>query len=168
MIKLEKLISGKIEEYLNASIKKEMDSAQIYYGMASWLNEYGYDNGFKLFLKYGDEEMKHAHELMEFMDNRNCKATVPVVTKPVQEFESCKEVIKAAYDHEIDIEDNYKGLSLMSIKEGDYTTFYLAQKFIKEQVEEVDKFLRYINIMNINESNPNLPALLEEAFKEDL
>ena len=106
MIKLPKLISDSIEEFLNKSIKKEMDSAQIYYGMAAWLNAKGYDNGFKLFLKYGDEETKHAQKLMDYLDNRNCTAVIPVVTKPNQAFDMCYDLIEAAYLHEVDIENN--------------------------------------------------------------
>ena len=166
MIELQKLISDKIEEYLNASIKKEMESATIYYGMAVWLNKVGYDYGYELFKKFGDEELKHAKQLEEYIDNRNCTAVIPVISKPAQTFSTCKQVIETAYQHEIDIENNYKVLCTMAIREGDFTTFHLAQHFINEQVEEVDKFLSLINLININEDNSNLPALLEEAFEE--
>lgn len=168
MIKLPKLISGSIEEFLNKSIKKEMDSAQIYYGMAAWLNAKGYDNGYKLFLKYGDEEIKHSHKLMDFLDNRNCVAVIPVVTKPNQSFEMCYDLIEAAYLHEVDIENNYKQLATMAIREGDHTTHHLAHDMLGEQLEEVSKMLTYVNIININKDNPNLPYILEETFKESL
>lgn len=168
MIKLPKLISDKIEEFLNSSIKKEMESATIYYGMAAWLNAKGYDNGYKLFIKYGDEEMKHAHKLMEYLDNRNCVAIVPVIAKPQQEFEMCYDLIEAAYLHEVAIENNYKTLSTMAIREGDHTTYHLAHDFLGEQVEEIEKFLELVNIININENNPNLPAIIEEKFEDML
>ena len=168
MIKLPKLISDSIEEFLNKSIKKEMDSAQIYYGMAAWLNAKGYDNGYKLFLKYGDEEIKHSHKLMDFLDNRNCVAVIPVVTKPNQSFEMCYDLIEAAYLHEVDIENNYKQLATMAIREGDHTTHHLALDFIGEQEEEIQKFLDLVNVININEGNPNLPAIIEEKFEDML
>lgn len=168
MIKLQKLISGKVEEFLNASIKKEMESATIYYGMASWLNSKGYDNGYKLFIKYGDEENKHAHLLMDYLDNRNCTAVIPAINKPIQEFSTCMELIEKAYQHEVDIEDNYKQLSVVSMRESDFTTFHLAHDFLGEQIEEIEKMLEFINIININENNPNLPAIIEEAFEDAL
>lgn len=168
MIKLPKLISDKIEEFLNASIKKEMDSAQIYYGMAAWLNTMGYDNGYQLFIKYGDEEIKHAHKIMDYLDNRNAKAVVPVVAKPNQEFSHCYDVIQAAYDHEVVVENNYKTLCSMAMREGDHTTYELGMYFIKEQFEEIQKFLDLANVVNINKDNPNLPAVIEHMFKKHL
>jgi ferritin len=168
MIILPKLISDKIEEFLNASIKKEMDSAQIYFGMAAWLNKVGYDNGYKLFLKYGNEEISHAHKLMDYLDNRNGIAIVPVVTKSNQTFTDCCNLIETMYLHEVDIENNYKTLATMCIREGDHTTYHLAQEYLGEQVEEIEKGLQLVNICNLNENNPNLPAIIEEAFKDRL
>jgi ferritin len=168
MITLPKLISDKVEEFLNSSIKKEMDSAQIYFGMAAWLNKVGYDNGYKLFLKYGNEEIEHAHKLMDYLDNRNGIAIVPIVSKPTQDFKDCCDLLEAAYLHEVDIENNYKTLATMCIREGDHSTYYLAHNFVGEQVEEIEKFLQLINICNLNENNPNLPAIIEEAFKDRL
>jgi ferritin len=168
MITLPKLISDKVEEFLNSSIKKEMDSAQIYFGMAAWLNKLGYDNGYKLFIKYGNEEMSHAHKLMDFLDNRNCVAVVPVIAKPNQMFTSVCDLIEKTYLHEVDIENNYKTLSTIALREGDHTTYHLAHDYIGEQVEELSKTLDLINLCNINEANCNLPAILEEAFKDRL
>lgn len=168
MIKLPKLISDSLEEYLNKSIKKEMESATIYYGMAVWLNAKGYDNGYKLFLKYGDEEIKHSQKLMDYIDNRNGIAVIPVITKPSQTFEMCYDLIEAAYLHEVDIENNYKQLATMAIREGDHTTNHLALEYLKEQEEEIQKFLDLVNVININEGNPNLPAIIEEKFEDML
>ena len=168
MIKLDKLVSDKIEELLNISIKKEYESAHIYYGMAVWLNKMGFDNGYKLFIKYGDEELLHAHKLEEYIDNRNGVAVIPVVIKPKQEFSECSDILKEAYDHEVVVENNYKALSVAALREGDITTFNQMQWFVNEQVEEIDKFLTLINIYNINKDNPNVREILEKEFKRRL
>lgn len=168
MIKLPKLISDKTEELLNASIKKEYDSAHMYYGMAVWLNKMGFDNGYKLFTKYGDEEISHAHKLEDYIDNRNCCAIIPVTIKPKQEFSECSDILKEAYDHEVAVENNYKAISVAALREGDITTFNQMQWYISEQVEELDKFLTLINIYNINDGNPNVREILEKEFKRRL
>ena len=168
MIKLPKLISDKIEELLNTSIKKEYESAHLYYGMAAWLNKMGFDNGRNLFIKYGDEEIAHAHKLEDFLDNRNCCAVIPVVIKPKQEFSECYDVLEEAYLHEVAVENNYKFVSVTALKEGDLSTFNFIQWFVNEQIEEIEKFLTLINIYNINESNPNVKEILEKEFKRRL
>jgi len=153
MIKLPKLISDKIEEFLNASIKKEMDSAQIYYGMAAWLNTMGYDNGYQLFIKYGDEEIKHAHKIMDYLDNRNAKAVVPVVAKPNQEFSHCYDVIQAAYDHEVLVENNYKTLCSMAMREGDHTTYELGMFYRFIKYFSISKSTFIIRFYHLNKSS---------------
>ena len=168
MIKLDKLVSDKIEELLNTSIKKEYESAHMYYGMAMWLNKIGFDNGHKLFIKYGDEELTHAHKLEDYIDNRNGVAVIPVVIKPKQDYSECSDILKEAYDHEVAVENNYKTVSVAALREGDITTFNQMQWFVAEQVEELSKLLRFINIVNINKDNPNLHYIIEKAFSESL
>ncbi len=168
MIKLPKLISDKTEELLNSSIKKEYESAHLYYGMAVWLNKMGFDNAYKLFTLYGDEEIVHAHKLEDYIDNRNSCATIPVVIKPKQEFSECYDILEEAYMHEVAVENNYKLVGVTALKEGDLTTFNFIQWYLSEQKEEIEKLLTLINIYNINESNPNVKEILEKEFKRRL
>lgn len=169
MVKIKKLISEDIEAFLNRSIKIEMDSAQIYYGMSAWLAMEGFNAGAALYRKYGDEEQTHAKKIIDYLDDRNALIQIPLVDKPSTEFKNVIDVVSKSFDHEGVVENNYKILSAKCLREGDSTTFTLAQWFLHEQIEESVKFrelLDYINL--IGEANENLNYYMEKQFKKRL
>ena len=167
MKKLPVLLSDSIAAYLNKSIGVEMNSSHIYLGIASWMADNSFNAGSALYEKYSSEELKHAAKLREYIDDRNCQIVIPLVNKPDIEFAGIIEILQLTFDHEVKVENNYKLLSTMALREGDHTTYALSQWFLNEQIEEVAKVRKLCDYATLlGDKNPLLNYMMEKEFEE--
>ena len=162
----DKLLVEAVETLLNKNIKYEYDSAFIYYGMSSWLASSGFLHGAKLFKKYGDEELSHAHKVTDYLIDRNCNAIIPDVTKASIEFTDVKDILLKSYDHEKQVEDNWKIVANTAFKNLDHMTYDLALWFIREQREEVVKFRNLLDKLEALSGLTGSNYFIDEEFKK--
>lgn len=160
-IESEGRLSEKITEILNKQIKRELESSQIYRAMSCWLDNAGWVDAPKYFFKAAQEELVHMDKIYQYLFDRNVLAIVPEIEKVKQEFESIRNVIEESLKHEIEVTKNWEEISKTAKEDGDNTTYEFAQWFLKEQVEEENKFRDILDKMNLD-----MPKWkIEELFK---
>jgi len=155
-------LSESVLAILNEQIKNELHSSQIYRGMSCWLDDAKWPAGTDLFFKYADEELGHMSKIYKYIFDRNCKAVVPACEGVKSDFSDIREVIEASLEHEIEVTNNWEAISNLAKEEGDNTTYEFAQWFLKEQVEEEDKFRTILEKMDLDMPKYEIDKLFAE------
>lgn len=148
----ESRISKNIETILNSQIANEMNSYKLYRAMSSWLEYSGWDGAAKLWKKYAAEENDHAEKIIDYMQSRDCKPQIPLTMQPPKDFEGIESIANKSDKHEIKITDDWKKIAEESLKERDFLTFELAQDFLKEQREEEEKMIYWVDRIEVLKS----------------
>lgn len=143
-------LSENIAEILNKQIKNELMSSQIYRAMSCWLDSNGWNDAAPYFFKSAQEELVHMEKIYQYLFDRNVLAKVPVSEEVKQEFKDIRELVENALQHEIDVTKNWESISKAALEDDDSTTFEFAQWFLKEQVEEENKFRDILDKMNLD------------------
>ncbi len=155
-------LSEEITEILNKQIKNELMSSQIYRGISCWCDDKGWIDASKYYFKSAQEELVHQDKIYQYLFDRNVLAFVPNIDGVKQEFGDIREVVEYSLEHEMEITKNWEGISESAEDDGDSTTFEFAQWFLKEQVEEEEKFRNLLFKMNLD-----MPKWkIEELFKD--
>lgn len=143
-------LPNKITEILNRQIKNELQSSQIYRGMSCWLDNAGWVDGAKYYFKSAQEELTHMDKIYQYLFDRNVVAKVPVSDEVKQDFDSIEEILRESLKHEMLVSTEWEEISRISKEEDDSTTFEFAQWFLKEQVEEENKFRDILDKVNLD------------------
>ena len=146
-------LTTEVASILNTQITNEHQSAQIYFAISAYLDDKGWNNAGKLFLKYGHEEMDHMRKIQEYMYDRNNKVTIQPITAVQSEYVDIRGALSAALQHEIQVTQNWNDIACTARDCGDYTTMHFAKWFLDEQVEEEDKFRSLLDLLNLGIPN---------------
>jgi ferritin len=139
------LIPQKVIAKLQYRINQEEQSSRIYKAMSVWLNLNGFKGAAKLWQKYSDEELKHAEWAYERLLDLNILPVVNNIDRPQSEFKGLANVIALSYAHEVDITRQCQELTQVCMDEGDFMDMELAQRYCKEQAEELAKTQSWID-----------------------
>ena len=126
-------------DLINLRIEEEEYSSRIYLAMSIWLEHHGYAGAAKLWKSYSEEELKHAQWSYNYLLDLDIKPIVPALRQPECEFQGLPDIIMQSYEHELDITRQCQFLAQNAQANGDYMTLDFAQKFLREQVEELAK-----------------------------
>lgn len=154
-------LSSGISKILNDQIKNELMSSQIYRGISCWLDNAGWIDAAKYYFKSAQEELTHMDKIYQYLFDRNVIAIVPVTDVVKQNFDNIREVVEESLKHEILVSRQWEEIARIAKEENDSTTFEFAQWFLKEQVEEENKFRDVLDKMNLD-----MPKYeIDELFK---
>jgi ferritin len=160
------VISDKVTKAMNDRIFNEEYSARLYKAMSICLNYKGYGGASALFEKYSKEEEVHAGWAYSYLLDLDIRPTVPALTAPPKEFKDLPTIIQMSYEHEITITGQCNFLAKLAIEEGDYMTLELAQRYLKEQVEEVAKVTNLLDQLDAFGTSPEALKLLDNYMGE--
>lgn len=161
-IENETRLSAPIINILNTQIKNELESSQIYMGMACWLDDQGWIGASKYFYKASKEELIHMYKIYDYIFDKNCLAKVPAVAEVKQSFKDIREVLELSLEHEIKVTANWENIAEMAKKESDNTTYEFTQWFLNEQKEEESKIRDILFKLNLDMPKYELDELFEE------
>lgn len=157
-------LSKEVIELLNEQIKNEVYSSHIYRAMSCWMDDQGYPNGCKLFMKYSDEELTHAKKIYGYLFDKNCKAKVPAIKAPNDEFDDVIDILNKSLEHEIEVSEDWENIAETAKNNKDNTTMFFAEWFLGEQTTEEIKFRDALF-----QARLDMPKWkLEELFKQML
>jgi ferritin len=139
------VISNKMIELVNFRIEQEELSSRLYLAMSLWLDVNGYAGAAKLWKSYSDEELGHAKWSYEYLTDLNILPKVPKLDQPQTDFQGLPTIIVDSYKHELKITAQCQEFAREAQGEGDYMTLNLAQKFLKEQVDEIAKTTYWVD-----------------------
>jgi len=163
---MDRLINETLETALNLRTKQEFDSAFIYKAMGSWCRFNGFNNVAKFFFKHAKEEMAHGHKVINYLDDKNCWAIIPDVTKPdTSGYKSIRALFEIAFRHEQDVTKSYNDLATLALKETDHDVYRFAQSVLNEQVEELALYDNYLDMLDLLGDGPQAAYLFDHSFE---
>ena len=124
---------------LNYRIEQEEASSRLYHAMSIWLNNNGFMGAAKAWQTDADGEMEHAQWAKEYLLDMGVQPEIPALPKPVQSFTGLCDIIKQSYKHEVLVTEQCNELAKQAFKNSDHLLYQLANKFLKEQQEELGK-----------------------------
>ena len=124
---------------LNYRIEQEEASSRLYHAMSIWLNNNGFMGAAKAWQTDADGEMEHAQWAKEYLLDMGVQPEIPALPKPVQSFTGLCDIIKQSYKHEVLVTEQCNELAKQAFKNSDHLLYQLANRFLKEQQEELGK-----------------------------
>ena len=143
-------LSENIVKLLNEQIKNELDSSQLYRAMSCWLDEEGWLGAAKYYFGSAKEELVHMDKIYEYLFDKNCRALVPSSTDVENDYKDIKSIVEESLEHEMSVTKMWNDIANAAMDEKDNDTYALSQWFLKEQIEEEDKFRSFLFKMRLN------------------
>lgn len=130
------MLTEKMEKALNAQIRIEAESSQVYLSMACWAEVKGLE-GISLFMyKHSDEERMHMLKLVKYVNERGGHALISDLKAPETDFGTFQKMFQELYEHELFVSKSINELVQVSLDEKDYATHNFLQWYVAEQIEE--------------------------------
>lgn len=143
-------LTKKLSDAFNDQIKAEMWSSNLYLSMAVHFMDQGLDGCAHWMKKQAEEEMEHAHKLIDYAVKRGGKVIINQIDAVPTEWESPQAVFEHVYKHELHVSELIDKLMDVAIAENDKATQDFLWWFVREQVEEeesakaiLDKFTNF-------------------------
>lgn len=130
------MLTDKMEKALNAQIRIEAESSQVYLSMACWAEVKGLEGIAQFMYKHSDEERMHMLKLVKYVNERGGHALISDLNAPDTEFGTFQKMFQQLYEHEIFVSKSINDLVQVSMDEKDYATQNFLQWFVAEQIEE--------------------------------
>lgn len=121
---------------LNAQIRIEAESSQVYLSMACWAEVKGLEGIAQFMYKHSDEERMHMLKLVKYVNERGGHAHISELSAPDTDFGTFQKMFEQLYDHEIFVSKAINELVHVSLAEKDYATHNFLQWYVAEQIEE--------------------------------
>lgn len=161
-----KFLSEAMVKLLNYRVEQEEFSSRLYLSMSMWASNKGYVGAGKLFKNYSDEELVHADKAKEMLLANGLQPITSALEKPEQEFENLPKAIKAGFDHETKITTQCYALTKAAFEEENYMVAELGLWYVKEQVEELDKFQNLLDRLDVFSEKVDMLRELDEEMDE--
>lgn len=159
------MISQNMIDLLNYRIEQEELSSRLYLAMSQWLDVKGYVHSAKVWHNSYHEEAEHAEWVRKYLMKLDINPLVVALEAISNEFESLPQIINKTYEHEVMVTQQCNDLAKACAEEGDYLTMQLANKFMLEQTEEMERMNVYKDLLDVYDTNDNLSiALLDKAI----
>lgn len=130
------ILSRKLSEAFNAQVNAEMWSSNLYLSMAIHFQKAGL-NGFAHWMKkQADEELGHAHKLIDYAIDRGGDITIEQINVVPTGWGSVLEVFEHVYKHECHVSELIDKLLDIAEEGKDHATRDFLFWFVREQVEE--------------------------------
>ncbi len=125
-----------MEKALNAQIRVEAESSQVYLSMACWAEVKGLEGIAQFMYKHSDEERMHMLKLVKYVNERGGHAIISDLSAPDTDFGTFQKMFEQLYDHEIFVSKAINELVHVTLAEKDYATHNFLQWYVAEQIEE--------------------------------
>lgn len=160
-------INVDVMDLLNQQIAKEAHSAAIYLAMASWCEPHGLSYSAEFFYKQSAEEREHMLKIFKFINENGGTAYSPEVNNINHDYNSLQELFETALDQEIQITKSINNIVTKCRKVQDYASENFLQWFIKEQMEEENKFRRILEMFDLMGTDGIALKLIDERIKNE-
>lgn len=143
------VLDQKLIDLLNYRINQEELSSRIYLSMSVYLQDVGYVGAAKLWSKYAEEELKHADWARDFLLALDIQPETQPIGEVPQTFTGLPDIINRTLDHELEVTRQCQELAKAALSAMEFMVFGLAQKYVNEQVEELEKSFDLVNRLKL-------------------
>lgn len=130
------MISEKMIKSLNHQVNRELYSAYLYVGMASYATDAGLKGTANWFTVQAQEEVTHAQKIYDYVLEQGGRVLLEAIEEPPQKFSSMTDLFEQTLAHEKQVTAMIHDLVAQAIEEKDRATEIMLQWFVTEQVEE--------------------------------
>jgi ferritin len=141
------LISPTLASAVNQQIGHEFGASMQYVSIAAHFSQRGLVLLSKLFLKQAEEERVHAQKFVQFLLDTKAELKIPAIPAPTPTFPTAEAAVEAALNWEKEVTRQITALMDIAVKENDYLSQSFLEWFIDEQLEEVVKMDRMLNVV---------------------
>lgn len=129
-------LSKNLSEAFNTQVNAEMWSSNLYLSMAVYFKKQGL-NGFAHWMqKQADEELEHAHDMIDFCLDRGGNIEIQQVNVVPSGWGSALEVFEHVYKHETYVSELIDKMVDIAESDKDHAAKDFLYKYVREQVEE--------------------------------
>lgn len=143
------LISPDLATAINAQIGNEYAASLQYYAIAAHFQNAHLMLLAKLFFAQANEEKEHAEKLLHYVLDTKGELRIPAVRAPVPAFATAEEAVQAALSWETEVTGQINRLMDLAASKNDYLAQNFLQWFVDEQLEEVNKMDRLLNVIRM-------------------
>lgn len=155
------LISKELAAAINQQIGHELGASLQYVAIGAHFHQKHLLLLSKLFMAQADEERQHAMKFVKYLLDTKGELHIPAVAAPTPSFASAEDAVAAALQWEHEVTRQIGALMDIAVKHNDYLGQSFLQWFIDEQLEEVAKMDRLLNVIR-QSGEKNL--LMVEAY----
>lgn len=155
------LISPELATAINAQIGHEFGASMQYLSIAAHFNQRSLKLLAKLFTAQAEEERMHALKFVQYLLDTQGELRIPAIPAPTATFATAEDAVQAALNWEQEVTRQITRLMDLAAKQNDYLAMGFLQWFIDEQLEEVVKMDRMLNVVR-QSGEKNL--LMVEAY----
>ncbi|KXZ40662.1 ferritin [Alkalithermobacter thermoalcaliphilus JW-YL-7 = DSM 7308] len=148
------MATEKMIKALNNQLFREFQSEYIYISMEAYFASQNLDGFANFFNVQAQEERAHAYKIFNYIHRIGGKVELQSIPQPKIDFESPKEVIQLALEHEKFITKSIHDILALAIEEKDYTTSAFLQWYINEQAEEEESMEKILNKIKLLKEDP--------------
>ena len=159
------VIKQSIIDALNYRIEQEEMSSRLYKAMSLYLNKQGYLGAAALWEKYSKEESGHADWAYNYLLKLNVLPDVPSLDSPQSSFKGLPNIIALSYKHEVEILEQLQDFAKLCYDENDFMTLELAQMYLKEQAEEIEKITTLVDMLEAFGDSKEFLRLFDNELK---
>jgi bacterioferritin B len=141
------LISEELAAAFNAQIGHEYGAGLQYVAIAAHFKQHQLALLAKLFFAQAEEETQHAMKFVQYVLDTKGALRIPAIPAPKPTFKSAEEAVHAALSWEEAVTRQITDLMDLAVKQNDYLAQNFLQWFISEQLEEVVKMDRLLNVI---------------------
>ena len=141
------LISTELAAAFNAQIGHEYGAGLQYVAIAGYFQREQLTLLAKLFFTQAEEENQHALKFVRYLLDTKGELRIPAIPAPKPTFVSAEEAVQAALTWEEEVTRQITALMDIAMKHNDYLAQSFLQWFIDEQLEEVVKMDRLLNVI---------------------
>jgi len=144
------LISPELASAINTQIGNELAASLQYYAIAGHFQKSNLLMLSKLFFAQADEERQHAEKLLHYVLDTKGELRIPAVREPVATFATAEAAVEAALKWELEVTGQINSLMDIAAEQHDYLAQNFLQWFVDEQLEEVNKMDRLLNVIGMS------------------
>ena len=138
---LSSLLSTEVRDWLQKSISSELYASHLYKSLANQLQRRGLFNIQKFFLGESADELKHYQILVDYMNDRNDCADLPMIPPIADRIIDAGDALRIAYETELNLLNQY--IEFYEKAEDEYMDCITAQfllQFIEIQRKAVGEY----------------------------
>lgn len=156
-----------VEELLQKQVCHEFHNERMYLAMAIWCDIEGYTETARFLSKQAIEKRNHGMDFINYMLKQAIKVSPPQAREVDGDFENLEVLLEKALDQRVETTDMLKRLHTEALKTSDLSLI-ITKKYLKEQIEEEQKFLSILNLYKLCEkSKINFEIELNRLIDED-
>jgi len=141
------LISRELAKAFNEQVGHEFGASMQYVSIAAHFSQRPLKLLAKLFFDQAEEERQHAMKFVRYLLDTKADLQIPAIPPPTPTFASAEAAVQAALTWEQEVTKQITGLMDIAVKQNDYLAQSFLQWFIDEQLEEVVKMDRLLNVI---------------------